>query len=45
MNVKKPVWMLDIRAFTIKMYGSATPFFLSFYVTFMNSESGLEING
>ena len=25
--------------------GSATPIFLSFYVTFMNSKSGLEING
>ena len=27
------------------MPGSATPIFLSFYVTFMNSKSGLEING
>ena len=27
------------------MPGNATPIFLSFYVTFLNSESGLEING
>ena len=27
------------------MSGGATPIFLSFYVTFMNSESGIEING
>ena len=26
------------------MPGSATPIFVSFYVTFMNSKSGLEIN-
>ena len=27
------------------MSGSTTPIFLSFYVIFMNSESGIEING
>ena len=39
------MWILDIRVFSIKLTGSATPIFLSFYVTFMNSKSGLEVNG
>ena len=39
------MWILDIRVFAMKMSGGATPIFLNFYVTFMNSESGIEING
>ena len=39
------MWVLDIRAFTMKIFGGASPIFPSSYVTFMNSESGLEING
>ena len=45
MNLKKPVWILDIRAFTIKIPRSATPLLLNFDLTFMNSECGLEVNG
>ena len=39
LNLKKLVYILDIRAFSIKM-----SIFLSFYLTFMNSKSGLEVN-
>ena len=38
------MWILDIRAFSNEMTGSATPVFPSFYVTFVNSKSGLEVN-
>ena len=33
-----------IRAVSIKIPGSTTSIFLRFYVTFMNSKSGLEVN-